>query len=85
VIQVERLLASHLQLLKIVDNESLFAKIELLRVQEVLNANRPALDKLFCELLLESETPDYTIKLASLVLFGQVGSTSAHHLLHRIL
>ncbi|CAM6102654.1 unnamed protein product [Calypogeia fissa] len=69
--KVEKFLASHLPLLKLVDNNSLFAKVELVQVQGVLNTNRPALDRLFCELLLESETPDYTIKLKSLFQFGQ--------------
>ncbi|KAL3693833.1 hypothetical protein R1sor_007484 [Riccia sorocarpa] len=69
--KVEKLFASAFRSLGSLKPDSWFSKVESALVRTILLENESMLQRLFLELLLESETSDYTISLGSLIKYGQ--------------
>ncbi|KAG6540899.1 hypothetical protein Mapa_017692 [Marchantia paleacea] len=69
--KVEKLFASMFHSLASMSHDSWLYKVESVPVRAVLSENTVFIQKLFCELLLESETSDYTISLGSVIKYGE--------------
>ncbi|BBN05629.1 hypothetical protein MPTK1_3g14670 [Marchantia polymorpha subsp. ruderalis] len=69
--KVERLFASMFHSLASMSYDTWLYKVDSVPVRAVLSENTVVIQKLFCELLLESETSDYTISLGSVIKYGQ--------------
>ncbi|KAL3693827.1 hypothetical protein R1sor_007478 [Riccia sorocarpa] len=69
--KVEKLFASAFRSLGSLKPDSWFSKVESDLVRTILLETQSMLQRLFLELLLESETSDYTISLGSVIKHGQ--------------